>query len=118
MLLYKVDFTYIKSLAVGFLYFLNGVKTITNHLGTLSLKECLLLLETINLRFRIKKGLELSLLVGLSVTKIRVSLSLIAKEPTDTIQTQTSDIIGLSRTKAFRVLQRLRIIDHIREALT
>ena len=85
MLLYKVDFTYIKSLAVGFLYFLNGVKTITNHLGTLSLKECLLLLETINLRFYIKEGLELSLLAGLSVIRIRVSLSLVIKKPTNTI---------------------------------
>ena len=85
MLLYETDFTCIKSLAVSFLYFLNSIKTTTDHFGTLGLKKHLLLLETTNLYFGIKKGLELSLFVGLSVTKIGVSPSLITKEPIDTI---------------------------------
>ena len=85
MLPYKTELTCIESLAVGLLYFLNGVKTITNHFGTPSLKERLLLLETTNLRFRIKEGLKLSLLIDLSVTKIEVDLSFVTKEPTDTI---------------------------------
>ena len=82
---HEAHFTYFKRLTVGLLYFPNGVKTTTDHFSTLGPKKRLLLLKTANLRLYVKESLELSLLLGLGITEVRVRLSLVTKELANTI---------------------------------